>query len=320
MILLAFGAVAAGFFCTAFTLWVTGYAGGASVQASQRLARIREAQPLGGMSTPTNALRRRASVNFGGLDLVSSRMAARLATQLERAGLMLNPKEYFLLRLGVSAGFAVAGFFVSPVPVAGLLAGVAGYWLVGIWLQRRITKRTQQLEAQLIELLSLVSSALRSGFGLLQALEAGAEQLPAPISVEMRRALRDTSMGASVEQALIAMNDRIGSADWDIVVSAILIQRSVGGNLAEILDNVAHTMRERERIRGEIRTLTAQQRMTGFVIGGIPVALGIAFYMLNPEFERLLFTDELGRMMLGAALLLEFVGFLIIRKIVNIEV
>jgi tight adherence protein B len=127
-------------------------------------------------------------------------------------------------------------------------------------------------------------------------------------------------MGASVEQALSNLNERIGSPDFDIVITAVLIQRSVGGNLAEILDNVAHTMRERERIKGEIRTLTSQQRMTGYVIGGIPVGLGLAFMAISPDFMMLLFKDPLGHMMLAAAGVLETLGFFIIRKIVDIEV
>jgi tight adherence protein B len=104
------------------------------------------------------------------------------------------------------------------------------------------------------------------------------------------------------------------------VITAILIQRTVGGNLAEILDNVAHTMRERERIRGEIRTLTSQQRMTGYVIGGIPVGLALIFSVISPSFISLLFTESLGRMMLGGAVGLEVIGFFVISRIVNIEV
>jgi tight adherence protein B len=176
------------------------------------------------------------------------------------------------------------------------------------------------MEAQMVELLQMLASGLRAGFGLVQALEAAADQLPAPLSIEMRRTLRDTAMGASIEQALNSLNERVGSSDFDIVITAILIQRSVGGNLAEILDNVAHTMRERERIRGEIRTLTSQQRMTGYVVGGIPIGLGLIFFMISPSFVSLLFTDPLGRMMLGAAIVLELLGFFVISKIVNIEV
>ena len=127
-------------------------------------------------------------------------------------------------------------------------------------------------------------------------------------------------MGASIEAALESMNERIGSSDWDIVITAIMIQRSVGGNLAEFLDNVAHTMRERERIKGEIRTLTSQQRMTGYVIGGIPIGLGVLFAFLNWQFTSLLFTEPLGRGMLAVGTALWITGFVIIQKIVNIEV
>jgi tight adherence protein B len=123
-----------------------------------------------------------------------------------------------------------------------------------------------------------------------------------------------------VEQALTALNERVGSPDFDIVITAILIQRSVGGNLAEILDNVAHTMRERERIRGEIRTLTSQQRLTGFVIGGIPIGLGVIFMIISPDFTGRLFTEPMGRVMLAGAVVLESIGFFIISKIVNIEI
>jgi tight adherence protein B len=166
----------------------------------------------------------------------------------------------------------------------------------------------------------MLSSGLRAGFGLLQAMEAASEQISAPLSVEIRRTLRDTAMGASVDQALTALNERVGSPDFDIVITAVLIQRSVGGNLAEILDNVAHTMRERERIRGEIRTLTSQQRLTGYVIGGIPIGLLLVFGLISPEFTGTLFTDPLGRMMLAGAAVSEFIGFMVIQKIVNIEV
>jgi tight adherence protein B len=322
MVFLLLGSVAVGAFCAALVLWLLGF-GSESVEASARLARLREGQAsLAGaagkqVGTP---LRRRASVTIGGLNLVSANMAANWATQLERAGLTLNVKEYFALRAVVGVLCAVGAVMALPIPQVALLAGPAGFWLVGFWLQMRISRRRKLLDTQLVELLQMMASALRAGFGLLQALEAAADQLPAPISHEVRRALRDTARGASVEQSLEALNERVGSSDFDIVVTAILIQRSVGGNLAEILDNVAHTMRERERIRGEINTLTSQQRMTGFILGGVPIGLGVLFFMINPEFEKLLFTDPLGRMMLGTAVVLEVVGFMVIRKIVNIEV
>ncbi len=315
---LILAALCAGAFATTFTLWVTAYGGGSGTAAA-RLSKLRDAE----QSLPQEArvsLRRRGAVNFAGITVISGNLAANWTRDLERAGLTLNAKEYFVLRVLVSVGLMAMVVLFAPIPAIGLVGIPAGFFLTGFWLKRRIASRLHKMEAQLVEFIQMLSSGLRAGFGLLQAMEASAEQIPAPLSVEIRRTLRDTAMGASVEQALTALNERVGSSDFDIVITAVLIQRSVGGNLAEILDNVAHTMRERERIRGEIRTLTSQQRMTGFVIGGIPIGLLLFFSVISPEFTGTLFTDPLGRMMLGGAAVSEVIGFMVIQKIVNIEV
>lgn len=316
--MLILAAISTGVFGTLFLLWLFGY-GGSSVEASARLKRLRETEAQLPQETRAR-LRRRASVNFGGITLISGNLAANWSRDLERAGLTLNAKELFTLRVVVSVLFAFVGVVLLPIPILGMMLAPLGWVLVGFWLKRRIATRLHKMEGQLVELLQMLSSGFRAGFGLLQAMEASAEQIPAPLSVEIRRTLRDVAMGASVEQALAALNERVGSPDFDIVITAILIQRSVGGNLAEILDNVAHTMRERERIKGEIRTLTSQQRMTGYVIGGIPIGLLIIFYMISPDFTGLLFTDPLGRLMLMGAFVSEVIGYLIIQRIVNIEV
>jgi len=311
-------ALSTGAFATLLVLWLFGF-GASSVEASARLKKLREVEAQ--LPAETRArLRRRTAVNFAGITLISGNIAANWSRDLERAGLTLNAKEYFTLRVVVSVLFAFVGVVLLPLPIFGVMLAPLGWILVGFWLKRRMASRLHKMEGQLVELLQMLSSGLRAGFGLLQAMEAAAEQIPAPLSVEIRRTLRDTAMGASVEQALQALNDRVGSPDFDIVITAILIQRSVGGNLAEILDNVAHTMRERERIKGEIRTLTSQQRLTGYVIGGIPIALLVIFYIISPDFTGLLFTDPLGRLMLMGAFISEVIGYLIIQKIVNIEV
>ncbi len=319
MTLLFFAAIAAGGFAFTTTLWATGFAGLTS-DAADRLSRLKAPDKLEGIQAPNFSLRRRATVSLGGINLVSSKLVESWSVDLERAGLTLNVREYFILRVVVGLVLAGLALMLLPFPPLAIGGGVLGFLGAGFWLKRRISSRVRKLEAQMIELLSMVASGLRAGFGLIQALESSAEQLPDPLSVEIRRTLRDIAMGSSVEQALTALNERVGSPDFDIVITAILIQRSVGGNLAEILDNVAHTMRERERIRGEIRTLTSQQRMTGFVVGGIPVGLGLMFSVINPDFMSLLFTDPLGRMMLGGAVVLEALGFFVISRIVNIEV
>lgn len=316
--MLILAALCAGGFATTAVLWFAGVGGGGAAAAA-RLNRIREAD-VAVSEERKISLRQRGAVNFAGVTVISGNLAANWTRDLDRAGLTLNAKEYFVLRSVVGVSLTMLLFLVAPVPVLALAGIPLGFFATGFWLKRRIKSRLHKMEAQLVELLQMLASGLRAGFGLLQALEASAEQIPAPLSVEIRRTLRDTAMGASVEQALTSLNERVGSPDFDIVITAIMIQRAVGGNLAEILDNVAHTMRERERIKGEIRTLTSQQRLTGYVIGGIPIGLLIIFLVVSPEFTMLLFTEKLGQMMLAAALVAEAIGFLIIQKIVNIEV
>jgi tight adherence protein B len=313
-------ALCVGGFAFTMTLWVTRF-GVQAEFASERLAKLRgeSTESTGGLGN-LFSLRKRANIQFGGVNIVNANLVEKWRRQLERAGLSLNVREYFILRVGVGAAFTAVGLIFSPAPALALLGAPLGYLLVGFWLKRRIGSRTRKMESQLIELLQMLSSGLRAGFGLLQAMESASEQIPAPLSIEIRRMMRDTAMGSSVEQALDALNLRIGSSDFDIVITAIQIQRQVGGNLAEILENVAHTMRERERIRGEIRTLTSQQRMTGYVIGGIPIGLGIIFFIISPEFMGLLFKETLGHIMIGAAATMWAMGFFVINKIVNIEV
>ncbi|MGE5595750.1 MAG: type II secretion system F family protein [Hyphomicrobiales bacterium] len=316
----AMAALFLGAFATTITLWATGFASPGAA-AAERLSRIRGLdEQLVQKTGPSLSLRRRASVSFGGFNLVSTNLVAKWTVDLQRAGLTLNAREYFVLRTVVGAVLALIGFVLLPIAQLALLGLPLGYFAVGFALKRRIISRRHRLEAQLPELLQMLASGLRAGFGLLQAMEAAGDQMSDPIATEIRRTMRDTAMGASVEAALSSLNERVGSSDFDIVITAILIQRNVGGNLAEILDNVAHTMRERERIRGEIRTLTSQQRMTGYVIGGIPIGLAVIFMMISPDFMSLLFTDPLGRMMLGAAIVMECIGFFVISRIVNIEV
>jgi len=320
MVLAALAALCMGICATSITLWVTGF-GTAAPAAVDRLNRLRGMEEqFPDTPRPSLSLRRRASVSFGGINLVSSNIVQNWTRDLNRAGLTLNAREYLVLRIIVGLVFTALAMLLTPVPVVALLGLPLGYFVVGLWLKQRVAARRRKLEGQLIELLQMLSSGLRAGFGLLQALEAAGDQLPDPIATEIRRTMRDTAMGASVEHALAGLNDRVGSADFDIVITAILIQRTVGGNLAEILDNVAHTMRERERIKGEIRTLTSQQRLTGYVIGGIPIGLLIIFYLISPDFVGLLFSEPIGRLMLVGAAISEVTGFFVISRIVNIEV
>ncbi len=279
--LMILAALCAGGFATTGVLWFSG-AGALNVAASARLNKLRETD----VALPTNSkssLRTRGAVNFAGITLLSGNLASTWTKDLERAGLALTAKEYLIVRSVVALVISALIMAVAPVPALALVGLPFGWFATGFWVKRKKSSRLHKLEAQMVEMLQMLSSGLRAGFGLLQALEAASDQSQAPLQTELRRTMRDTAMGASVEQALTSFNERVGSADFDIVITAILIQRSVGGNLAEILDNMQQTMRERERIRGEIRTLTSQQRLTGYVIGGIPVGLLLAIYVDQPS-------------------------------------
>jgi tight adherence protein B len=224
-------------------------------------------------------------------------------------------------------GMAVL-FFAAPlvfgVAIFNLVIGaglaVVGYMLPAMWVNGRKKKRTERINAQLVDMLGLVANSLKSGYGLMQSFEFASRQMLPPIAVEIRRMLREANLGASSEDALSALGDRVESSDLDMVLTAINIQRTVGGNLAEILDKVGNTMRERERIRGEIATLTSQQKMTGIVIGGLPVFMFAIFMVMNPAYMSLLFTETIGKGILGACIALETVGYLAMKRIMAIEI
>jgi tight adherence protein B len=275
---------------------------------------------------PAVALKQQRS--YSGLPILSSFFAQfkgseKVALQLERAAVPLRVGEYYMIRW-VAALLLFLVPFIFGVSLFNLVIAIGlavlGYMLPQMWLNGRQKKRVDRLNAQLVDMLGMVSNSLKSGYGLMQSFEFASKQMHAPMALELRKMLRDANLGMSAEEALNALGDRINSKDMDMVLTAINIQRAVGGNLAEILDNVAFTMRERERIRGEIATLTSQQKMTGIVIGGLPVFMFVVFMVINPDYMSLLFTDFAGRIIMLAAIFLEILGYFTIKRIMAIEV
>lgn len=239
---------------------------------------------------------------------------------LVRADWNMRVSEFIAMcATGFALGFLVGDFLLGKV-LFGIVLGAFGMWAPYFILKRAAKRRIAKLEKQLPEMLVMMSNGLKAGFGLMQAVEQCARQLPSPIADELKQLRQDTQVGSSVEEAVMALNRRVGSYDLDIVITAILVQRNVGGNLSEILDNTAHTIRERERIKGEIQTLIAEQKMTGYVIMVVPPAVGVIFFFINHDYMVTLFTEPLGRLMLAAAVLMQAAGGWMIRKIVNIEV
>ena len=244
----------------------------------------------------------------------------KLDLMMVRAGLPLLGPEF----LAISAGGALLVFaifaLVTRNPVTGLLALLLFLAADFVFVQRRITKRLNNFQRQLADCLSLVSNSLRAGFSFLQTMEIISREMEPPMSTEFERVMRDTSLGKSLDEALHDMDERVGSADFSLVVTAVLIQQQVGGNLATILDTIRETISERIRLRREIGTLTAQGRATGIILACIPVALALLFYTLAPSFIQPLITTTTGHIAIGAAIILEIVGFIVIYKIVDIKI
>ncbi len=255
---------------------------------------------------------------------------AGMKTRLARADARLRVSEYIAIQL-VSAVLTGGIFYLlfgrdMLMFFVGLIIGVM---IPRIAIGIKASRRIRAFESQLSDTLNLWVNALRSGYSVLQGMEAIATELPAPTSQEFERIVQEVRLGLTLGQAMANMLRRVPSEDLDLVVTAVNIQREVGGNLTEILDNISFTIRERVRIKGEIRTLTAQGRLTGLVITLLPVGLAGILYAINPEYggqlvvreDPLLFnTIPCGWLVLGAGAIMIIAGGLIVRKIVDIEV
>jgi len=250
--------------------------------------------------------------------------SAGTARDLAQAGWGLKVSEYLLIRLFAAGVLGVGALLLGSGGLGSfliaLVLGAAGLMLPAIVLHYYRSRRQRAVNSQLAEMMSLLSNSIRSGFAFTQAVELAAKQLGPPITQELERYLHDISLGAPSDVALQQMADRVGSYDLDMMVSSIMIQRNTGGNLSEILDNVAETIRERERLQGEIRALTSSQRFTGFVLSVYPIALGALFFALAPETWSVLFESDLGRILLIAAGTLQVMGMITIRRILALEV
>jgi tight adherence protein B len=255
--------------------------------------------------------------------IVSGAWRQQMERSLRLADSQLHPGDFLAIRFTLALlGFAVPFLLLGGTmgTVVAVIAALVAFQLPQVWIGRRCAARNQKLETQLPEALTMIANSLRAGFGLLQAMDLAADQLEHPVSVELAKAVEDTNIGSSIEEAFRALSERNASRDLDLVVTAVMVQRSAGGNLSEILQTVTDTMRERVRIRGEINTLTAQQRLTGIVIALMPVAVGAMFLVISPDYIKPLFTVPMGRMMLGMSAFLETVGVIVIQRILSIEV
>jgi len=243
--------------------------------------------------------------------------------QLARADIKLRVAEYIaLIVISTIVAGAVAYLLGSRLPISFLIGAVIGFFVPRFYVNGQQKRRLTRFNDQLSDMLNLMVNGLRAGYSTMQAMEAVSKEMPTPICDEFRRVVQEMQIGIPMEVALENLLRRIPSDDLDFVVTAINVQREVGGNLSEILDTISFTIRERVRIKGEIRTLTAQVRTSGSVLSLIPVFLTLVLWFLNPNYLMSL-QDGGPYCVVGVAVAVIFLittGYLIMMKIADIEV
>jgi len=250
----------------------------------------------------------------------------RVRLDLVRAGIAVKPTQFFLLRVGLGLlGLILTFSLTASLPFVVRLLAVAvgtigGYRLVKPYLSFRQRRRIAAFEKPFPDALDIMVGSLESGGSLSAALEMVGREMPPPMSTEFNRLLRDTGLGLSYEEGFNGVLERVPSEDLGMLVSAVSIQFRVGGNLAEVLKTLSHTVRERVRIRGEIKTLTSQQAISAKIITGLPFVLAALLFLVNGEYMRHLFDPGLPRLLVVAALIMIAIGNWVIRKIIAIDV
>jgi tight adherence protein B len=294
-----------------------------AILAERRLkARLREVSDTAPLQSDTPLLMQRQEGPLPGLDRIAggTRAGEGLSRLIEQSGVRTTPSAVLVLSgiSGVIVACAVGMMVARPLVM--VAAGVAGLALPTLWLMRRRTVRLQRFEEQFPEALDLLSRAIRAGHAFQTAMGMVAEELPPPVGAEFRKTFDRQNFGMPLREAMDEMADRVDLLDVRFFVTAVAIQRETGGNLAEILDNLARVVRERFKIRRQVRVHTAHGRFTGYVLLALPAALAMALMFISPEHMKLLFEQRMGQMMVLSAMVLQTIGFVWIRQVIKIEV
>ena len=246
--------------------------------------------------------------------------SSSLDLKMLQAGLPILGSEFLIIELVAAIiAFVFAGLLTMQLPVAilaFLFMPLVGWMLI----QMKIRKRRKDFVNQLGDMLSMVASALRAGFSFVQAVEIVSKEMAAPMSVEISKLIREINVGVPMETALEDINRRVECPEFELITTAVLIQRQVGGNLAQILDNISDTINERIRMKREVLALTAQGRMSAVVLALLPMALAAFLFSVHHDYFDPLLESSMGKVAIGIALLMELLGYLVIKRIVDIDV
>lgn len=285
--------------------------------ASRRISALREAgapENRSGIPGPN-----RRSLLTGLFPKGSSGRLNQLADELYLSGIALKAEEFLILWVccGIVLPIILRILDVRLMVVMGVV--ILGSSLPIVLVKINKAKSQRAFDGQLVDALTIICNSLRAGFSFQTAMDNIAAELPDPISREFRRVSRECHLGMPLEESLGGLVRRSGSEDLELIVSAVVIQRQVGGNLAQVLDNISGTIRSRIKLRGDIKTMTASGTMSGYVIGAMPIILLVMLMILNPSHVEMFFTTEIGKLLLLLSAVMEAIGFFFVRKIVNVK-
>lgn len=242
-----------------------------------------------------------------------------LQRDLKAAGIEIRVGSLLML-----AGLlGLLGFLLGNLqgnPLAGIIYVVLGVIAPFLYVRYKKRKRIEAFEGQLPDALDMIINAMRAGYSFQAAMELVGQELPDPLGPEFSQFYEEQRLGMDVRTALLGLQDRVPSMDLKMFITAVMINRETGGNLTEVLNNIATVIRERFRIEGELRTLTAQVKLSSKILGLLPILVVAAITLLNPEFMKPLFEEEIGKIIIAVAATMQLFGFLVMRKLSNIEI
>jgi tight adherence protein B len=239
---------------------------------------------------------------------------------IQQSGTDWTVTRYVLLTVGAGVAFGAALLLLTLNPLLGAGGAVVGALLPDLYLRTKGKRRLNRFEEQFPEAMDLLGRAIRAGHPLSAGLRMVADEMADPTATEFRQVFEEQRFGLPFEDALLSMADRVDLVDVRIFITAVLIQREVGGNLAEILDKIATTVRSRFTLKRQLKVYTAQGRISGYALVALPIMTGVALYFIDPEYVSMLWTESVGRLMVGVVLVMWFIGILWIRRIISIEI
>ncbi|MBD0382370.1 type II secretion system F family protein [Paenibacillus sedimenti] len=252
--------------------------------------------------------------------VLTKKKSDKLEQMILRSGVAMAPEEYVMFQWIAALLLGVLLFVIKNNMAIVIFGFVIGFMLPRFWIKKKTRERMKKFNDGLEDMIMTVIGSLRAGFSFAQALKTVVDESDAPIRDEIELLLKEMQYGTSMEEALEHLKERMPSEDLDLLVQAVLIQRQVGGNLALVLETIVHTIRDRNKIQRQIKTLTAQGRISGWVIGLLPFGLSVALYLIEPSYIGALFTHQIGLMLVGGASISMIIGLFLIRKMTTIEV